>query len=267
MEEIRSKENPLIKELVKLAGSVRFRRETGRFLLEGARLAGDAVQSGFCPTIALATQEAIAKYPQAQQALEAAERSILISRQAAEKISGTASTQGIFCVCKTPALDFCLKADSVCLALCSLQDPGNVGTIIRTAEAFGISGLIVTRDCPDLFSPKVLRAGMGSVLRMPVKMVESGFQAVELLKGAGMRTFAAALTDGAVDITQAALGPGSCILIGNEGSGLSRDVIQACECAVVIPMAGRAQSLNAAAAAAVCIWEMTRSRANSAKGV
>lgn len=258
MEEIRSKENPLVKEMVKLAGSARFRRETGRFLLEGARLAGDAVQSGFRPLCALATQEALDKYPQARQVMEAAGRAVLISGGVAGKISGTAASQGVFCVCQTPGRDFEPCREGRYLLLCSLQDPGNVGTIIRTAEAFGIDGLIVTKDCPDLFSPKVLRAGMGSVLRMPVRQAEDGLAAVELMKAAGIRTYAAALTQGAVDITKAALGPGSCILIGNEGGGLPQEVIEACCAAVIIPMEGRAQSLNAAAAAAVCIWEMTR---------
>jgi len=260
LEEIRSKENSLVKEFVKLGSSSRFRREAGRFLLEGARLAGDAVQNGFYPFAALATQAALEKYPQAGEVLAASARSAVISEQIAEKISGTASSQGVFCVCGIPETDFQIREDGIYLVLCSLQDPGNVGTIIRTAEAFGIDGLVVTRDCPDLFSPKVLRAGMGSVLRMPVKQAGNGIQAVRLLQEKNIRTFAAALTEDAQEITKTSLGAGSSIVIGNEGSGLPQEVIQSCNGAVVIPMAGRAQSLNAAAAAAVCIWEMTRCR-------
>jgi TrmH family RNA methyltransferase len=260
LDEIRSKENPLIKEFVKLSSSNRFRRETGRFLLEGARIAGDAVQNGFHPITALVTAEALEKYPQTQKILQASERCAVIPKAVADKISGTTTSQGIFCIFPTPDLDFKIQKDGIYLALCSLQDPGNVGTIVRTAEAFGISGLIITRDCPDFFSPKVLRAGMGSILRMPVKIVENGIQAVELLKKEGIRTYAAALTESAVDITKVTLGMGSCVVIGNEGNGLPQDVIHSCDNTVVIPMAGRAQSLNAAVAAAVCIWETTRKR-------
>ena len=260
MEEIRSKENSLVKEFVKLGSSSRFRRETGHFLLEGARLAGDAVKNGFHPVAALATAAALEKYPQTREVMEKASRSAVISEQIAEKISGTAASQGVFCSCGIPEMDFEIRRDGKYLVLCSLQDPGNVGTIIRTSEAFGIDGLVVTKDCPDFFSPKVLRAGMGSVLRMPVKQAENGTQAVKILQEKGIRTFAAALTEDAEDITKIPLGPGSCIVIGNEGNGLPQDVINSCDKAVVIPMAGRAQSLNAAAAAAVCIWEMTRKR-------
>ncbi len=260
LEEIRSRDNPLVKEMVRLGESARARRESGRFLLEGARLAGDAVRNGVRPIAAFATADALEKYPQAAQVLQAAQRSALISRQVAGKISGTESSQGIFCICPMPEMDFSVSRDGVYLLLCSLQDPGNLGTIIRTAEAFGVSGLVMTRDCPDRFSPKVLRAGMGSVLRTPVKLVGSGAEGAELLKEKGIRTFAAALTSSAEDITSIPLGPGSCIAIGNEGSGLTQETIDACGRSVIIPMAGRAQSLNAAAAAAVCIWEMTRRR-------
>ena len=226
MEEIRSKENPLIKEFVKLNNSNRFRRETGRFLLEGARLARDAVQNGFHPIAALATSEALEKYPQTQKILQASERCAVIPKAVAEKISGTTTSQGIYCIFPIPDLDFEIQKSGVYLALCSLQDPGNVGTIVRTAEAFGISGLIITKDCPDFFSPKVLRAGMGSILRMPVKTAGNGVQAVELLKKEGIRTYAAALTDSAVEITKVTLGMGSCVVIGNEGNGLPQEVIR-----------------------------------------
>lgn len=258
MEEIRSKDNPLVKSLVKLASSRRQRREEGRFLLEGARLCGDAVRSGFRPQITLITQEAMDKYPQAAQAAQAADRVILISRDVAAKLSDTTAPQGVFCVCGVRTEHLELSANGRYLLLSSLQDPGNVGTILRTAEAFGLDGVLATTDCPDFYSPKVLRSAMGSVLRIPFQLFSTGGEAVNVLRNVGIRVYAAALTDNAIPITNLKLGCGSAMVIGNEGNGLAPEVIDCCDQAVIIPMAGEAESLNAATAAALCIWEMVR---------
>lgn len=258
MEEIRSKENPLVKALVKLSGSRKQRREEGRFLLEGARLCGDAVGSGFHPQIALITQEAMEKYPQAEPVAQAADRVILISKDVSAKLSDTAAPQGIFCVCGMKQQQRELSANGRYLVLSSLQDPGNVGTILRTAEALGLDGVLATADCPDFYSPKVLRSAMGSVLRLPFWLFSTGEEAVDALHRHEIRVYAAALTASAVPITSLELGRGSAIVIGNEGSGLTEGVISRCDQPVIIPMAGKAESLNAATAAALCIWEMVR---------
>ena len=258
MEEIRSKDNPLVKALVKLSGSRKQRREENRFLLEGARLCSDAVRSGFRPQIALITEEAMEKYPQASEVAQAADRVIMISKDISQKLSETAAPQGVFCVCEMKTQMPQLSPEGRYLVLSSLQDPGNVGTILRTAEALGLDGVLATADCPDFYSPKVLRSAMGSVLRIPFLLFSTGEEAVEALHEKGIRVYAAALTDTAVPITEVELGNGCAMVIGNEGSGLTESVIRCCDQAAIIPMAGNAESLNAATAAALCIWEMVR---------
>ena len=258
MEEIRSKDNTLVKELVKLGSSRKYRREEGRFLLEGARLCGDAVKNGVVPQIGLLTEKAMERYPQAREILACCRRGILISDGVAQKLSDTQSPQGVFCVCEIPPQSLTLSPAGRYLAMCSLQDPGNVGTILRTAEALGIDGIVATADCPDFYSPKVLRAAMGGVLRMPFTLVQDGLEAVDTLRAAGLRVYAAALSDTAVEITRLSLGAGCAMAIGNEGNGLPPQVVERCDAAAIIPMAGGAESLNAATAAALCIWEMVR---------
>lgn len=260
MEEIRSKDNSLIKALVKLSASKKQRREEGRFLLEGARLCGDAVRTGIRPQLALLTQEAMERYPQAALTAQGADRVILISKEVAAKLSDTTTPQGVFCVCELPQERLELSSKGRYLVLSSLQDPGNVGTIIRTAEALGLDGILATADCPDFYSPKVLRSAMGSVLRLPFRLFSSGEEAVTALREQGVTVYAAALTDSAASITSLTLGDGAAMVIGNEGNGLEQRVIERCDQAVVIPMAGGAESLNAATAAALCIWEMVRRR-------
>lgn len=260
MEEIRSKDNPLVKALVKLSSSKKQRREEGRFLLEGARLCGDAVRTGVRPAIALITQEAMERYPQAALTAQQADRAVLISREVAAKLSDTTASQGVFCVCPIPQERLELSRRGRYLALSSLQDPGNVGTIIRTAEALGLDGVLATADCPDFYSPKVLRAAMGSVLRIPFRLFPTGEAAVAALREQGIAVYAAALTDSAAPITSLTFGDGAAVVIGNEGNGLEQSVIDCCDRAVIIPMAGGAESLNAATAAALCIWEMVRRR-------
>ena len=187
MEEIRSKDNPLVKALVKLSGSRKQRREENRFLLEGARLCSDAVRTGLNPQIALITEEAMDKYPQAAQVAQAADRVIMISKDISQKLSETAAPQGVFCVCEMRTEQLEIAPDGRYLVLSNLQDPGNVGTILRTAEALGLDGVLATADCPDFYSPKVLRSAMGSVLRIPFLLFSTGEEAVEALHEKGIR--------------------------------------------------------------------------------
>ncbi|MBR2868224.1 MAG: RNA methyltransferase [Clostridia bacterium] len=143
------------------------------------------------------------------------------------------------------------------LALENLQDPSNLGAVCRTAEALGLSGLIVSGGC-DLYNPKALRAAMGSSLRIPI--IETR-DIVSLLCSAtanGMHTYASVPRSDAVDIRKADLNGGVIICVGNEGSGLSQSTICECETAVTIPMGGRAESFNASAAAAILAWELMR---------
>ena len=149
--------------------------------------------------------------------------------------------------------------DSGRILLCeSLRDPGNVGTVVRTAFAFGIDWLIFSRDCADLYNPKTLRGAMGTMFSQKILRTDDLPAAVSLLQSKGRRVYAAALDRHARQLGSFAFAPGDCVVIGNEGHGLSREMLEVCCEKVYIPMAGNAESLNASVAASVLMWEMCR---------
>ena len=135
-----------------------------------------------------------------------------------------------------------------------------MGTIIRTAEALGLDGILLSDGCCDVYNPKVLRASMGGVFRMPLMRVGDMAQAVTNLQEKGLTAFACVVDATATPITEAGMGQGSVALIGNEGNGLRAETVAACKHRVTIPMAGRAESLNASMAAGIILWEMCRSK-------
>lgn len=145
------------------------------------------------------------------------------------------------------------------IVLDNLQDPGNLGTIFRTAEAAGATGILLSSDSVDVYNPKVIRSTMGAVFRMPFFYVKDLPAAVKSLSGQGIRTYAAHLNGKNVydeeDYTE-----GCAFLIGNEGNGLRDEVSECADCLIRIPMCGKAESLNAAVAAAVLMFEAGRQR-------
>ena len=152
-----------------------------------------------------------------------------------------------------------LAPESGRVLLCeSLRDPGNVGTVIRTAFAFGIDWLILSGDCADLYNPKVLRGAMGTLFSQRILRVDDLAGAVTLMRQQGRHVYAAALDDSAMQLGSFAFGKADSAVIGNEGHGLSEGVLRACDASVYIPMAGDAESLNASVAASVLMWEMCR---------
>ena len=135
-----------------------------------------------------------------------------------------------------------------------------MGTVIRTAEALGIDGIFLSDGCCDIYNPKVLRASMGGVFRMPLMQVGDMAQAVVALQEKGLTAFACVVDADATPITAAGMGKGSVALIGNEGNGLRADTVAVCKRRVTIPMTGRAESLNASMAAGIILWEMARGK-------
>lgn len=145
-----------------------------------------------------------------------------------------------------------------CAVLEDLQDPGNLGTILRTAEALGIGRVVLLGDCCDPLSPKALRASMGAVFRLGLSLERSRQGLFSRLRGEGFRLLASVPDSAALPVTEVDFSQGPCaVFIGNEGNGLSQETIAQCQ-RVTIPMAGRAESLNASAAATILLWEMAR---------
>lgn len=261
---ITSRKNPLIRQAALLASSPESRQEQGAFLCEGARLCQDAARSGVGVRTCFFTQPAWEKYGEyLQPVLEAAQEAFLIEGHVAKLLSGTKSPQGVFCVCKWDSAlhrgAAGLAPGGPCLVLENLQDPGNLGTILRTAEALGVGQVFLLGSCCDPLSPKVLRASMGAVFRISLIREPSAQRLAALLEGGGYTLHGAVPDSGARRVTGIDFTQGRhAVLIGNEGSGLTEEALALCHGRVTIPMAGRAESLNAAAAATILLWELQR---------
>ena len=259
MELISSRTNPRIRAAAALLQSAA-RKESGMFLAEGARLCADAAENGVEIDTCFFTAGAAEKYSRYLLPLQnAAAHCFEITQSVAEKLADTAQPQGIFAVCRKPARALTVRPDGFYVIADNLQNPDNLGAVARTAEAFGADGLLTAGGC-DPFGPKALRSSMGAVLRFPVYPVSSAAAGVGALREKGLFVWAAALTADAVDLRSVPKTGGAAVVIGNEGNGVSPETLAACSGTVVIPMAGTAESLNAAAAAAVLLWEFTKDR-------
>ena len=268
METITSVKNERVKAAAKLTSSAKARREQGLFVLEGLRLCMDVVRSGLRCAELFVSEEFCAKHGAEYEALVACSDEVFLVNDAVlEKLSDTRTPQGVCCVVRMAAPASLLSDErpaAKLLLLENVQDPANLGAIARTAEALGISGLLVSGGC-DVYAPKALRASMGALLRLPVEMVDASREGSEpvlsLLEKAealGFKTYASTPAADAVPVTEADFSGKVLCVVGNEANGVTPETMTACAERVTIPMAGRAESLNAAAAGAILMWEMVR---------
>ena len=255
---ITSKDNKIIKNITKLIAKSKYRKEQGLFVVEGIRLCTDAIRSNSQIDTFICTEEALIKYPQAVKALEAnAHSSYVVTSNIFSILSDTKTPQGVICVVK--ALDNKPqfgKINNKYVLLQNMQDPSNLGAVLRSADALGFCGVILSKDCCDILSPKVCRASMGAVFRVPFVICEDECEFVKEFNKTG-KSYAAVVRNG-VSITEFNYDGNALICIGNEGNGLTDDLVNVCTHAVTIPMKGNAESLNAAAAAGIIMWEMIR---------
>ncbi len=255
MEIITAKTNEMIKDTKKLMTSASHRAARGLFVLEGARLCFDVLHSVYTPEVLLLTEHVQAKYPDEVQALLArSARAFLISEDVAAKLADTKTAQGIFAVCRMPQP--CEEYGARVIALDTVQDPANMGAVIRSAEALGMDTVLTAHGC-DIYNPKVLRASMGGVLRQRIVTTEDLPATLQKLS-ATHRIYATVPDSAAVPIHTVDFSVPSVCIIGNEANGVSEAVKQAAHALITIPMNGRAESLNAAAAAAITMWEMVK---------
>lgn len=268
---ITSRDNHLVRKVKQLLADSKARRNEGMFAIEGARLCADAARSQIKICYGFYTAGAAAAYGSYLEELRAVCPEVYeITDSLAKMISDTATPQGLFCVCNLldnrTGLDTIIKNPSAgigCLALENIQDPANMGAIIRTAEALGLSGLILSSGCCDIYNPKVLRGSMGGVFRLPMVIVGNMADTVRELQETGVDCWASVVDKDAEPLTKAELKPNCVCLIGNEGNGLRPETAAACAHRLTIPMGGRAESLNASMAAGIVMWEMAK--ANSKK--
>ena len=255
--EIRSRDNSLIKLVSRLQSSSSARAENGLFVLEGLRLCSDAFLNGIRFDKLIVSFTAADKYNSEISEFSAiADECIKVPDNLFEKISDTKSPQGIIALCRIPeSAARSISPAGRYVALENISDPSNLGAVARTAEALGADGLIVSSDGCDPYSPKVLRSSMGTVLRLPVFVLDNF--SVQLKK-TGLKTYACVVDSSAESISEQKFSDGCAVIIGNEANGLTEKTVMTAYRRVTIPMKGKAESLNAAAAAAIAVWEMMK---------
>lgn len=254
---VSSRKNDSVRLFRELSNEKKKRDEQGLFAVEGDHLCGELARCGYEITLALVTEKAQQKYPETAAALlERTAQSAVITDEIAEYISDTKSPQGLFALARKKAAAADLSGAKRVVILDGVQDPGNVGTIIRTAEALGLDAAVMSAGCADTYSPKTLRASMGSALRLPCITGELK-EMISILNSGGFSVYGAMLDESADRLGGFRFPEKSAVVIGSEGAGVSDAVRALCNGAVYIPITG-AESLNAAAAAAIILWELSR---------
>ena len=250
MEQITSRSNPLVGQIRKLNTARSARREQGLFVCDGPKLLEEALRAGAVLTAVVHDGSRPCPVPDGV-------REVQVPADLLKSLSTTETPQWILFLCRQPGLTLPeTLPGSRFLVLDGVQDPGNVGTIWRTADAFGADGLILLPGCADPFSPKTVRATMGACFRLPVW--ESDLAGLtRALERTDLPLYATALRADTDDVRRADLGR-CAVVIGSEGRGVSQAVLDACAGTLKIPMRQRCESLNAAVAASVVLWEMAR---------
>lgn len=261
---INSTSNPQIKNLIQLQTKAKARKEQGLFVAEGVRMYREAPRGRLVKTY---VSESFYGKEQ-NQALFAGQDVEIVSDRAFAAACDTRTPQGVLCVIRQKAYELpeLLQAKRPFLLLLEdLQDPGNLGTIFRTAEAAGVTGIVMSARTADIYNPKTVRATMGSVYRMPFCIVSDFAPVMAALREQHIRTYAAHLK-GTREYTEADYRTGCAFLIGNEGAGLSGELAGMADTYIRISMSGQTESLNAAVAAAVLMFEARRQRMSENTG-
>ena len=252
METITSRHNALLIHLRKLCSSRSYRRRCGEYACDGVKLLDEALRWN-APIKTVLLSEGVEA-----PALPDGVRAAYLSEELMRFVSPAETPQGALF---TAAIRGCAPPERLpagrYLALDGVQDPGNVGTVIRTADAFACDAVFLVGACADLYNPKTVRATMGAVFRQQVWTCTAE-ELGRLLRESGIPLLGAALRGDTVPLGEAKLS-GCAVAVGSEGGGLSEELLAYCKATVRIPMRERCESLNAAVAASVLLWEMARS--------
>ena len=258
---ITSISNAQVKQVCAYVQKAKERRKDRIFVVEGPRMFEEAPADRIYKVYA--TQSFCDKHTTDGMGAKLKETGFeVVSDEVLAKMSDTKTPQGVLCLVKWPEYsldDLLFRRNGVFVVLEDLQDPGNLGTIIRTGEGAGIAGVIMSGNTVDIFNPKTIRATMGSIYRVPFVYVQDMAEAIKRLKKADIAVYAAHLKGeqyyDAFDYTK-----GSAFLIGNEGNGLKEETALLADTYVKIPMAGQVESLNAAIATTLFMYEAARQR-------
>ncbi len=266
MIKITSGQNPVIKEIRALANR-KYRDEKKLYFIEGIRFVEEALrEKAEIDKILLSERLSCSKAGEEILAgvRAAGYNTFLLPEKLFKEISDTESPQGIMAVLKARRHDLNdIIGDINCLLILeSVQDPGNLGTIIRTADAGGITGIIMSKGCVDIYNPKVLRSTMGSVFRVPICISDDLAGAIDIIREKGIKVYAAHLK-GKINYFEADFKGNIAVIIGNEANGISDTAAASSDMLIKIPMLGRTESLNASVAAGLLIYESVRQRMKS----
>ena len=255
---ITSTSNPQVKRLIQLQKKSKERNEGKVFVVEGLRMFAEVPRERVEKVY---ISESLYNKKKQELNLQNLEYEIL-SDSVFSHVSDTKTPQGILCVIRQERYDvnaLMQLTNPHFIVLDNLQDPGNLGTIVRTAEGAGVDAIFMSKDCVDIYNPKTIRSTMGSIYRMPHIYIEDTLLLLEEFRKKGVKSYAAQL-QGEHSYEDEDYNSGTAILIGNEGNGLREEVAQKADIGVRIPLCGQVESLNAAIAASVLMFEVARQR-------
>jgi len=267
---ITSPGNEKVKYVRELSAKAKLRKKEGCFVAEGIKMFLEApeeeIQSVYVSehlhTLLRGAADIPKNYKACKEKLDRVGYEI-VSDPAFERMADTVTPQGVLSIisAKKHSLDGLLKEDKrLFVILENLQDPGNLGTILRTAEAAGVGGIILSNDCVDIYNPKVIRSTMGAIYRVPFLYTEDLSKTIGLLKESGISVYAATLSEQAKEYDNCNYREDTAFIIGNEGNGLTKETISKASEQIYIPMEGQGESLNASMAAGILMYEANRQR-------
>lgn len=256
--EVTGLQNPVVKAAAELKQK-KYRTQNGLYLAEGLRTAEEAVAYKAVETLFYVATDDERTMRLLEDAAAQNIKLVCVSENVMKKIADTETPQGIIAVCKMrqPKLENLLASGKMLLVLDRVGDPGNIGTMLRTADAAGIGGLVLLKGCADIYAPKTVRSSMGSLFHIPVLSGVSEQEFVSAAKKAGYDLLVTCL-DGADNLYKADLSGRIAFVMGNEAGGVNESLLEKADKRVYIPMAGRAESLNVAMAAGIVMFEALR---------
>lgn len=256
--ELTGLQNPLVKAAAELKQK-KYRQQRGEFLAEGLRTAEEAVAFKAAQQIFYTATEDERTLRLLEQAASMQLKLTCVSEAVMKKIADTETPQGIIAVCRMQeqSLEQLLASGKLLLVLDRVGDPGNIGTMLRTADAAGVGGIILLKGTADIYAPKTVRSSMGSLFHVPVLSGVAEQEFIDNAKKAGYQLLVTAL-DGADNLYQADLKGRLAFVMGNEAGGVSASLLQQADKRVFIPMRGKAESLNVAMAAGIVMFEAMR---------
>ena len=263
MIEITSMKNPMIKEIKSLYRK-KERIKSRTFIIEGIKIIEEAIENSYPIKEIVYTDKLLTSKdgPEFFETIKNIKDLIYVSENVFKEISDTENPQGVLAIARFSFsdLDKLKEKESPSLIfLDRLQDPGNMGTIIRSADAFNIDGIIITDGSVDPYNPKVVRATMGSIFRLPIYYIEDSLRGLNILKDHGIKVYSTSLEE-SLPIYEVDYNNGFILVIGNESTGVSDEIYSLSDKLIRIPMPGKAESLNAGVAASIVMYEAMKQR-------